>query len=179
MECCFLYCSRHKAEVRLWKAKRSQTSGECAALEGPTSVPSPTVDTMWIFWLLFCSCDENHDPKQLRGGKGLSYLTLPGHNPSLGEVRVGTWAEIEPETMKKAPYWIPTGTSQWYQFSFTTQDHLPREWYHPYGLDPCTSINNQYNPPQTSYRPIRSGQFLNWDSLFSGNSRMYLGDNKN
>lgn len=103
MECCFLYCPLHKAEVRLWKANRSQTSGERAALERPTSVPLPTVDIMWIFWLLFCSCDENHDPKQLRGGRGLSYLTLPGHNPSLREVRVGTRAEIEPETKKKAP----------------------------------------------------------------------------
>lgn len=78
------------AEVRLWQANKCQTSRERAALEGPTSVPSPTVDTMWIFWLPFCSCDENHNPKQLRGGKGLSYFMLPGLQPLLREVRAGT-----------------------------------------------------------------------------------------
>lgn len=74
-------------------------------------------------------------PKQL----GCIWLTLPGHNTSLGDLRAGTCRQ---ESGRSIACWH----SHW--LHHIAQDHSPRDGAIHIELDPDTLINNQDSPSQ-------------------------------
>ena len=86
-------------------------------------------------------CSNKQDQKQFKGGKGLLYLTLPGHSPLLRKVRTETQAEAGEKHCL-------TGS-----FSASFLQQVPRDSDAHSGLGPPTSIINQKMPHRLAHRP--------------------------
>lgn len=112
------------------------------------------------FSLLFFCCDRTLTKMNLRRGEFV--LQLPGHNPSLREVRTGvqagTWEQkLDEGPQRSIAYWFAyvCFSDLLSYFSYIAQDHLPRS----------DSAHNGLGTP-TSIRTVWWRHFLSWDSLF-------------
>lgn len=56
---------------------------------GPTLILQAT-RAFWVFLFAFYCCDKKHCPKATWERQGLSHLTVPGHRPSLRDVKAGS-----------------------------------------------------------------------------------------
>lgn len=66
--------------------------------------------TVHLSQCAFCCCDRYHDPKQT----GFLWLTIPHHNISLGEVRMGTQnRNLKAGTQSQDHKWIQQACSPW------------------------------------------------------------------
>lgn len=81
------------------------------------------------------------------GRKGVIWLNLSGHSPSVTEFGAEAQAGTDIETIGEQgslahSFWLVLG-----QLSYATQNHLPRDNNTHSGQDPPTSLNNQNNSP--------------------------------
>lgn len=64
------------------------------------------------------------------GRKWLTLLILPGHNPTLREVRAGTQEETKQKPWRNDGYWLLSGVLSY--FSYITQNKISRDGvYYP------------------------------------------------
>lgn len=108
----------------------------------------------------FLCCGKQHDSKQ-PGRKQCISLPVPHNSPSWNLVRAGIWMqELKQRPWRSAVYWLaPQGLSS--HFSYSIQDHLPRNGNAHSELDTPTSITNHNNTPWTWLQAN-----LSWESLF-------------
>jgi hypothetical protein len=109
-----------------------------------------------------------HLSKQLE--KGRVYLAHRSQS-------IGHWGKLcsnsssRGRNQENAAYWLDLR----FVFSYlidTSQDQLCKSGNTLSRLCPLMSIKNQENATQTCPRPIQWKQFLNWGSLFSGDSSL-------
>lgn len=130
----------------------------------------------WVFQFRSVAEMKHHDQKNTKR-RGLVWLTLPGHSPSLRETKTGTWRQKPWRKWLLTHFLTQPRTTCWGVLPPAMRWTLPHQWLtkkmsHRHARRPvCWSISSDQVPSSqvtlvSSWQKLASTAFLNYVNTF-------------